>query len=200
MCKTIGFLMLTLSGWAGLAMATQIGPDDFGGNEFVETYSDLGYPHGTQLPSVFTLNSITYTNFSANLRYENFHDCYDGWCLVPESTGTSTWLLAFESPINRIGVYASTNNDISADAFLSIFDVEGNRLGYDAYGEEVLGSPFVTRFYGVESLDIPIATATLGLTSRVRITFDNLTTEIVSSQEVPTPATILLISIDPAHQ
>lgn len=173
--------------------ALPILPEDFGDAAFVETFDGLSFQKGVALPTSFVLNGLTYTaTASRPVRYQDntAGNCFENECLGRQQSAVTTLTVSFPSLVNRFGVYLGINNSPSNQA-IRIFDDGGSELAISSTGfkHDPTRSNY---FYGLESLDVGIASASITLnTGQNPGGIDNLTIEAIT---VPAPATLGLVA------
>jgi hypothetical protein len=176
-----------------------IGPDDFRGNETIETFSDLGYLPDHRYAS-FDINGTLYeaTN-GKGLRYTGGHGhgiCFSGTCLGTNTGGSTVVAINLGQSVNRVGIYLGGGGTNNGNQFLLIYDLNGNLIESTGAGLRVDPDRQVY-FYGLESINVPIFSISLMLGGGGvhSMTFDNLTIEqapTVPIPAVPIPATAWL--------
>jgi len=157
--------------------AAIIGPDGFGGNEFIQTYEDVDLTPG-YVGQPIVLDGDTY--ISETLFYGDAN-CMSGFCLR-SFAGSQTVRISLGAEANRVGVYiGKTSNPIEHS--VTYYDTDGAILGSDNTGMSISST---YSFYGFESLDTSIAKVRLILRGGISnpVYFDNLITETV----VPIPS------------
>jgi len=165
--------------------AAIIGPDGFGGNEFVQTYDgDIGLIPDNNYHTSVVIDGDTY--ITGTLRLTDRRECVSGLCLDIDNDDLT---IILETPSHRVGVYTfqSATPCNLCRTIATYYDSDGAIID-----SSTVSGPPGNHFFGYESLDNPIAKVSYefiyGAFSATSI--DNFTTETV----VPIPPAIWLFS------
>jgi len=177
----ICFLFLSATSYAAV-----ITPDNFEGNQIVQTYEDVGLEPNSNFFTTTTFGDDTYiaSNSSSTLVYSNTN-CMSGFC-IRTIGGSQVVRIILGGETNRAGVYISTSVSPLNHA-TTYYGASGDVLGVDNVGTEIYPGYM---FFGFESLDASITSVRLQLRGAISspVYFDNFTTETV----VPIPSAVWL--------